>query len=330
MASSEDPRLHLKKLAVNHMKSSLHARFLQNCINDDIVPKGLRISLKVSVGNDSAELQSDIDALLQKVSVEICERIRADHLRRAHSIEQSIEDLRKSLQHELSNNDFNTMENDIFKETEEKQILLNKTHEKKLNILRNEQIKYKQKEVKKAIRGEKTSTINFCSTKIQTKSTVDTDHNEGWHTVARKQKLPKQQSALNQKRDTGNVFVQKAQVKQNRIETPEKNSTTTILNPGKESSICSDTKSTSSKNERTPGTKMSYREAVINGATKTTLMKEHETSLIHTMEILIKTMKDLIVKSNQKQDVLQNLKTEGSTRNFRKERNTFSRVRKQF
>ncbi|KAH3698402.1 hypothetical protein DPMN_085922 [Dreissena polymorpha] len=123
MASSEDPRLHLKKLAVNHMKSSLHARFLQNCINYDIVPTGLRISLKVSVGNDSAELQSDIDALLQKVSVEICEIIRADHLRRAHSIEQSIEDLRKSLQHELSNNDFNTMVNDIFKETEEKQIL---------------------------------------------------------------------------------------------------------------------------------------------------------------------------------------------------------------
>ncbi|KAH3733307.1 hypothetical protein DPMN_039733 [Dreissena polymorpha] len=85
MASAEDPRLHLRKLAVNHMKSiymklavnhmksSLHARFLQNCINYNFVPKGLRIPLKVSVGNDSAELQNDIDALLQKVSIEICE-----------------------------------------------------------------------------------------------------------------------------------------------------------------------------------------------------------------------------------------------------------------
>ena len=330
MASAEDPRLQLRKLAVNHMKSSLHARFLQNCINDDIVPKGLRISLKVIVGNYSAELQNDIDALLQKVSVEICERVRADHLRRAHSIGQSIEELRKSLEHKLSNNDFNTMENDIFKETEEKQILLNKTHEQKLNILRNEQIRYQQKEKKKTIRGEKTSTNNYCSTNKQTKSTNDTGHNEGWHTVARKQKSPKHQSVPNQKRDTGNAFVQKAQAEQNRMKTPEKNSTTTIHNPGNKSSICSNTSSPSSKNEHTPGTKMSYREAVINGATRTPQMKEHETSLIHTMEMLIKTVKDLIVTSNQKQGVLQNLKTDGSTRNFRKERNTFNRVRRQF
>ncbi|KAH3733308.1 hypothetical protein DPMN_039734 [Dreissena polymorpha] len=179
------------------------------------------------------------------------------------------------------------MENDIFKETEEKQILLNKTHERKLDILRNEQIKYQQKEVKKAIRGEKTSTNNFCSTKIQTKSTIDTGHNEDWHTVARKQKSPTQQSVPNQKRDTGNAFVQKSQAEQNQMKTPEKNITTTIHNPGKKSSICFNTKSPSSKNEHTPGTKMSYREAVINGATKTPHMKEHETSLLHKMEMLL-------------------------------------------
>ena len=56
------------------MKISLHARFLQNCINDEIAPKGLRIALKVIVGNDSADLQNNIDTLLQNISIEICKK----------------------------------------------------------------------------------------------------------------------------------------------------------------------------------------------------------------------------------------------------------------
>ena len=68
-----------------------------------------------------------------------------------------------------------------------------------------------KKKGKKTIRGEKTSTNNYCSTNKQTKSTNDTGHNEGWHRVARKQKSPKQQYVPNQKRDTGSAFVQKAQ-----------------------------------------------------------------------------------------------------------------------
>ena len=50
------------------MKSVLHAKFLEDCLSDEVVPKGLELKLKVSVGNDpeDIELQALVDKLLEK------------------------------------------------------------------------------------------------------------------------------------------------------------------------------------------------------------------------------------------------------------------------
>ena len=71
------------------------AKFLGNCRNENLIPKGLRLKLKVTVGNESDDLQISIDQLLERVSYDICDRIRDFHLRHSHSYNQMIEEKRK-------------------------------------------------------------------------------------------------------------------------------------------------------------------------------------------------------------------------------------------
>ena len=42
-------RKHLEKLAKKQMKSALHAKFLEKCLTNELVPNGLGLKVKVSV-----------------------------------------------------------------------------------------------------------------------------------------------------------------------------------------------------------------------------------------------------------------------------------------
>jgi hypothetical protein len=66
------------------MKGVLHVKFLQNCRAEDVIPKGLSLKLKLTVGGMSNKLQEKVDSLLHRVSVEDCELIKEDHMRRSN------------------------------------------------------------------------------------------------------------------------------------------------------------------------------------------------------------------------------------------------------
>ncbi|KAL3866854.1 hypothetical protein ACJMK2_044113 [Sinanodonta woodiana] len=108
MASTHDPRSiniipylksTIEKLAEKQMKNGLHVRFLENCLEDDLVLSGLRLKLKIHIGNDetSKKFQESIDSLLKKVSLEICDRLKEVHQRKAIKLGNELEEHRDEL-----------------------------------------------------------------------------------------------------------------------------------------------------------------------------------------------------------------------------------------
>ena len=54
MASLNDPQLQLEKLAgkKQQLKSVLHTKYLEECLSEELAPRGLQPKLQVGVGND--------------------------------------------------------------------------------------------------------------------------------------------------------------------------------------------------------------------------------------------------------------------------------------
>ena len=106
MASSNDPRIQLEKLAEKQMKSVLHAKFLEDCLSDEVVPKGLELKLKVSVGNDpeDLELQESVDKLLEKTSLHVLNIVKEGHMRKVKNLGNSIEEVRGKLKKNMPHN----------------------------------------------------------------------------------------------------------------------------------------------------------------------------------------------------------------------------------
>ncbi len=114
MASLQDPRIKLETLAEKQMKCCLHARFIENCRAADIIPKGLRLKLQMNVGPDSNGLQKSVDALLHKVSGEICDRVCDEYLRKSRDIGILLENTRSELAKSMSANELFTIDIDIY------------------------------------------------------------------------------------------------------------------------------------------------------------------------------------------------------------------------
>jgi hypothetical protein len=100
-----DPQFKLERLAEKQMKCGLHARFLESCVANDVIPKGLQLKLKVHIGNDSGEFQASIDRLLNKVSIEIMERIKDEQRRQVKKYGKEIEAERQSVITAISEED---------------------------------------------------------------------------------------------------------------------------------------------------------------------------------------------------------------------------------
>ena len=81
------------------MKSVLHVKFLEDCLSDELIPKGLEIKVKVSIRNDpeDMELQSSVDKLLKKTSLHIMNIVKEGHMRKVRSLGNSIEEVRGTL-----------------------------------------------------------------------------------------------------------------------------------------------------------------------------------------------------------------------------------------
>ena len=96
MASSYDPRNHLERLAEKQMKFTLHAEFLEECLANELLPNGLGLKLKVSVGNDQEdlELQASVDRLLERTSLHIVDIVKRCQLRKAKKFGRIIEEER--------------------------------------------------------------------------------------------------------------------------------------------------------------------------------------------------------------------------------------------
>lgn len=302
MASQEDPRQILKKLAVKQMKSALHARFLQDCINDDIVPKGLRLSLKVSVGPDGKELQDDINKLLHKVSVEICERIKEDHLRHNDKTDNMIENTRRLLQNKLTTSDFSNLENEITSYTEDKKNDIVIKHEKKLTYLREEMSKSRSTLNKNGNHSPVTTDSISTSPQI-----VNYNSEQDWQTVKKKQRSSKSTKKFTVNKNVNNISTKAATTTK-----------TGIIQPTLENQ--------KSKNVKTPGTKKTYREAVINGEPKN--LKTNQ--LLQKMDIVLQEIKEIaMITTKQNHEGSKNSRHEINIKNIKSGKVRYNKVKKQ-
>ena len=116
------------------MKSKLHAKFLEECSTNELVPNGLGLKLKVSVGNnpEDLELQASVDRLLERTILHIVDIVKEGHLRKAKNLRRVIEEERGKLKKDLSDYQMFDMDSSIFKKTEDKKDILIEKHKKKL------------------------------------------------------------------------------------------------------------------------------------------------------------------------------------------------------
>jgi hypothetical protein len=205
MASTRDPReLQLKKMATKQMKGILHVKFLQNCRAEDVIPKGLLLKLKLTVGGTSNKLQEKVDSLLHRVSVEVCEMIKEDHMRRSNELTSEMEKLRADLEKDLDNEQLDNLDKEISDSIEKSRTTIEKRHAKKLNFLK-ENVSNTQPLI-----TEKTQSDDWqIKTSKKKKGAKKTQKN---HNEQRPQNnIPKQQTGNTQKNDVVDLTVPASQ-----------------------------------------------------------------------------------------------------------------------
>ncbi|KAK3611882.1 hypothetical protein CHS0354_021317 [Potamilus streckersoni] len=94
-------RQRILKLSEKQMKSSLHSSFLNKCVEEGIVPPGLRLKLKLYIGSESEEFQKSINNLLHEVSLNICERLSEEQQKRSLNFGKEMENVRDELKKKL-------------------------------------------------------------------------------------------------------------------------------------------------------------------------------------------------------------------------------------
>ena len=125
----------IEKLADFQMRKATHIRFLENCLEANVVPRGLLVEKKVMVGENS-NLQETVDRALQKFSLELLRLVSQDHSRQLHESKgqmlQIEEDLKKHLNDESK---FNEISGQIFSKIEQKKNKIVQKQQKKLEKL---------------------------------------------------------------------------------------------------------------------------------------------------------------------------------------------------
>ena len=125
----------IEKLADFQMRKSTHIRFLENCITESVVPKGLKLELRVQVG-ENTRLQNVVDRILRKTSMEIT-RIESDeHYLQLQESKPKMTELENKVRKMTSNEgEFNIITHNIFTKTEAKKNKIVDKQTKKLSKL---------------------------------------------------------------------------------------------------------------------------------------------------------------------------------------------------
>lgn len=128
----------VKKLADFQMRKSQHIQFLEGCIADSVVPKGLKLTLSLHIG-DNNKAQEIVDRILHKTSLEICRIVRDEHQSQLFNSKGKMTDLERKLKTEVRDErKFNEIADQIFKQTEAKKNQIENRQNKKLQHLKSE------------------------------------------------------------------------------------------------------------------------------------------------------------------------------------------------
>ena len=108
----------IEKMADFQMRKATHIRFLENCLAENVIPKGLRLEKQMMVGGNS-NLQGTVDKTLQKFSLDLVRLVCDDHSRQPYESKGKMLELEADLKKHLNDErKFNDMSSEIFTKTE--------------------------------------------------------------------------------------------------------------------------------------------------------------------------------------------------------------------
>ena len=117
------------------MRKSSHICFLENCVTESVVPKGLKLQLQVQVGENML-LQNRVDEILRKTSMEITRVVSDEHYLQLQESKPKMTVLKDKLRKFTKDKgEFNTITHNIFTKTETKKNKIVVRQTKKLNRL---------------------------------------------------------------------------------------------------------------------------------------------------------------------------------------------------
>ena len=122
----------IEKMAEFQMRKATHIRFLENCIEENVVPKGLMLEKKIMVGERS-NLQEIVDRALLKFSMEIMRLVNEERHRQLHNSKGDMLQIEADLKRELNDEaKFNEISGEFFSKIEHKKNAIVEKQQKKL------------------------------------------------------------------------------------------------------------------------------------------------------------------------------------------------------
>ncbi|KAH3696836.1 hypothetical protein DPMN_084316 [Dreissena polymorpha] len=102
------------------MRKSTHIQFLENCIDENVVPYELMLKLQVEVG-ENGRLQELVDRILYKTSMEIARLVRDEHYVQLQESKGSMKHLELLLKEKMKDEgEINIINASIFEKTDNK------------------------------------------------------------------------------------------------------------------------------------------------------------------------------------------------------------------
>lgn len=299
MASSIDPRVQLEKLAEKQMKSVLHVKFLEDCLSDELVPKGLAIKLNVSVGNDQEDkaIQASVNKLLEKTSLHIMSIVKEGHMRKVRTIGDSIENVRGTLRKNMSDKQVFDLDSDVFQKTEEKKNKMVENHKKKLSYLKQRRAGENSTESHKKDQNKTTETVSTekhsSSSNVGVSSNADKTKPNGKNKKRKRKHKPKPKNQNGSTPDcpkTGSVtdddvIIVGESTRQTKHQSPKEQEP--------KQSACSGNQP--AKNGPALGTKKTYAEAITHGAKSTVRREVNQETLLETLLTVLTTVQQLMM-----------------------------------
>ena len=127
----------LMKMADIQMRHSMHTRFLDNCLSESLIPKGMQVNLKIHIGPDSDEIQTVVNKMLEKTLLEITRVVRDEHQKQLIDSKHKMKELEKQLREKITDrNKISEIDSQIFHVTEMKKNEIVEKQNKKLSHLR--------------------------------------------------------------------------------------------------------------------------------------------------------------------------------------------------